>query len=112
MHIKRNIIIALFSSIFFIKIALCIGTLYFQCENEQLMNSLIMQLEIEHEDHSSDDLNKSFSKEAKLTKSLSLNDLNNKHYEAVLQAYVLFTNHYPLDVQYTFEVIQPPEKHS
>ncbi len=86
------------------------GTLYFQCENEKLMNSLIMQLEIEHEDHTTDDLSKFFSKEAKLTKSLSLNSLNNKHFEAVLQAHVLFTNHYPLDVQYTFEAIQPPDQ--
>lgn len=112
MHKKRNYIIALFSSIIFMKVALCMGTLYFQCDDEKLMNSLIMQLEIEHEDHTSEDQAKFISKDPKINKSTNLYHLNNKHIEAVLQAYVLFTNHYPLDVQYTFEAIQPPERNS
>lgn len=74
------------------------------------MNSLIMQLEIEHEDHAAEDCKETIEKESKYTKSSTLEFLNNKQLEAALQAFVLFANHYPLDVQYTFELMQPPEQ--
>jgi hypothetical protein len=109
MQAKRQAIILLFSSIFFLKVAFCVGTLYFSCDNQKLMNSLIMQLEIEHDETSSEETKELLSKEFKFTQSKNLNELNNKQLNSAIQAYLLFTNHYPLDVHYTTEEIQPPE---
>lgn len=106
---NKTYIIALFSSIFFVKVALCLATVYFQCENHKLMNSLIMQVEIEHDDHSSENINDVFIKELKYTKHLSLDILTTKNYESVLNKYIGFSNLYPINSSYTEIVSPPPE---
>lgn len=109
MNKNKSYIIALFSSIFFVKVALCLATVYFQCDNQKLMNSLIMQLEIEHEDHSNENVKDVFAKEAKFTKQHTLDMLTIKNHETSLNKYINFSNLYPINSSYTDVVTPPPE---
>ncbi len=102
-------IIVLFSSIFFIKVALCLATLYFQCNNDKLMNSLIMQVEIEHEDHSNENVKDVFAKEAKFTKHSILESFKTHPIESNINLYIDFSDLYPLNSSYTDVVTPPPE---
>lgn len=105
----RAHIIFLFSSIFFMKVALCLATVYFQCNNDKLMNSLIMQVEIEHEDHSNENLKDVFAKEAKFTKHSILVSFNTQNLESNNNLYIDFSDLYPLNSSYTDIFTPPPE---
>ncbi len=106
---NKSFIIALFSSIFFVKVVLCLATVYFQCNNERLMNSLIMQVEIEHEDHSNENIKDVFAKEFKYT-NLNVNDsFNTKQYDSFINNYIDFSNLYPINSSYTDIFTPPPE---
>lgn len=106
---SKGPIIALFCSIFLIKVVLCLATVYFHCNNEKLMNSLIMQLEIEHEDHSNDNLKELFAKESKFThKEFSSHKLGATETNA--EVYFGFTDLYPINALYTEIVTPPPEQ--
>jgi hypothetical protein len=109
MNKYRAHIIFLITSIFFIKVALCIGTLYFQCNNDKLMNSLIMQVEIEHEDSSNENIKDAFAKEAKFTKHSILGSFNTHNLELNNNSFIDFSDLYPLNSSYT-DVFTPPPK--
>jgi len=106
---NKSLIIVLFSSIFFVKVALCLATIYFQCNNEKLMNSLIMQVEIEHEDHSNDNIKDVFAKEIKYTNLHVFISFNYKQYNSYINSYIDFSNFYPINSNYTDVVTPPPE---
>jgi hypothetical protein len=109
MSSRKSYIIALFSSIFLVKVALCLATLCFQSNNDQLMNSLIMQVEIEHDDHSSENTKEVFAKESKYTKQIILDTFNAKHYESGINHFIGFSNLYPINSIYSEIVTPPPE---
>lgn len=106
---NKTFIIALFSSIFFVKVALCLATVYFQCNNDKLMNSLIMQVEIEHEDTSTENIKDVFAKEAKFTKHSILESFKNQNLETNNNLYIDFSNLYPINSSYTDIFTPPPE---
>jgi len=106
---NKTYIIALFSSIFFVKVALCLATVYFQCNNEKLMNSLIMQVEIEHDDHSTENIKDVFAKEIKYTNHQVFVSFNTKQYNSYINSYIDFSNLYPINSSYTVVVTPPPE---
>lgn len=104
---KRSLIIALFSSILIVKVIFSLSTLYFHCENGQNLNALIMQIEIEHEEPACEDLNKTTVKFISSNYSKYQSLLN--YYNSVVQEQTNYINHYPINLQFTFEAIQPPE---
>lgn len=73
------------------------------------MNSLIMQVEIEHEDHSNENIKDVFAKEAKYTKHNILDSFNTHNIETDISAYIGFSDLYPLNSSYTDVVTPPPE---
>lgn len=70
-----------------------------------------MQVEIEHEEPATEEPNKLSTKFYSFSTTKS-QELLKKYYNTVVQAQTHFINHYPLNTQYTFEVIQPPEMYS
>ena len=106
---NKSLIIALFSSIFVVKVVLCLATVYFQCNNEKIMNSLIMQVEIEHEDHSNENVKDVFAKDVKYTNLNVLVSFNSKQYDSYINSYIDFSYLYPINSSYTDVVTPPPE---
>ncbi len=73
------------------------------------MNSLIMQLEIEHEDHANDNLKELFAKDSKFThKEFQSHKIDTKEVNAAV--YITFTDLYPINALYTEIVTPPPER--
>ncbi len=66
-----------------------------------------MQLEIEHEEPVSEDINKPSFKY--ITSNISKQQSLLNYYNSVVQSQTNYINHYPLNLQFTFEAIQPPD---
>ncbi len=109
MSSRKSYIIALFSSIFLVKVSLCVATLCFQSNDNRIMNSLIMQVEIEHDDHSNENTKEVFAKESKYTKQIILDTFNAQHYESTINKFLGFSNLYPINSIYSKIVTPPPE---
>lgn len=73
------------------------------------MNSLIMQLEIEHEDSSNENIKDIFVKEVKFTKHKTLDSFNTHNLELNSNSFIDFSDLYPLNSSYT-DVFTPPPK--
>ncbi len=108
LKIKQYIAI-LFLCVFFVKIALCLATLKFEQADQQRIYSVIMQLEIENEQHPNEEASELFSKESKfikfewaVNKSFVLNDL-------LTDISLNILNFYPINHDYTEIVTPPPE---
>lgn len=98
----------LFLCVFFTKMAICLATLKFSDCDQQRIYSVIMQLEIENEQHPNEDAKEIFAKEKKFvkfewtsTKKDILNAADN------ISQNVL--NFYPINKDYTEIVTPPPE---
>ena len=98
----------LFIGIFIVKMLLCLATIKFDRFDSKRMYSVIMQLEHEHETHSTEDGKDFASKEIKWTKfdhkTLALID-NSKFNKRVIS----WLNLYPINDQYTKIITPPPE---
>ncbi len=98
----------LFIGVFIIKMMLCLATIKYDRFDSKRMYSVIMQLEHEHETHSSED-NKDFgSKEIKWTKSdqKSIAYIDNLKFNKRI---ISWLNLYPINDQYTNVITPPPE---
>lgn len=108
LYFKRHTAV-LFLSIFFVKIAICL--LAFKCNNfdQQKVYSVIMQLEIENEQHPNEEANELFNKENAFSKFewIAYSTHLNKSNSAKISLNVL--NFYPINHDYTEIVTPPPE---
>jgi hypothetical protein len=88
--------------------AICIATLKFEDCDQQRIYSIIMQLEIENEQHPNEEASEAFDKESKfikfewLAKNYCLNNL-------LSQISLNILNFYPINHDYTEIVTPPPE---
>lgn len=112
MRTHKGLIIALFTSVLLLKVVLCVSTVYLKCTNQNLMNALIMQIEIEHDEPSTEELDDSLIKKYNITHS-NLNFGNTANgVDIYLIHYNVYENLYPINSDYTKIVTPPPEFYS
>lgn len=105
----KQYLAVLFLSVFFLKIALCLATLNFSNYDQQRVYSVIMQLEIENEQHPNEEASELFSKESKFIKFEWTATKGNLQKNLLSDISLQVLNFYPINHDYTDVVTPPPE---
>ncbi len=98
-----------FLFVFFVKMAMCLAVLkYSDCDQNRIY-SVIMQLEIENEQHPNEEASEGFVKESKFIKFEWTAVKNNQRDNILSKISLNVLDFYPINHDYTEIVTPPPE---